>query len=294
MQAQSSLVTDGLLLALLRCLRRTASLRRVRLAGRQIGLSLGRRRLGIGRVDLRLLLEPSGVVGRGLRFYLGINRGLPLTRKAILGYLLDRNLTRILGRLHSIARSRNQRLPVTVASGGIRIGRVHQLHGVLIACAGIGLRAFRLRDAQRIASLVIFQGKICADYNWIKLVASGNIAAPLQQFIRCVYGFGTSLGVGGYDVLQNHDVTWLPHSVVWLCGNNQRERLKVGGCSQLAAIIVANQHFAQVHGAALGRDRPQNISQILAAIGGWTLQISKLRFHLDGSALAPHFDSAIG
>jgi hypothetical protein len=60
---------------------------------------------------------------------------------------------------------------------------------------------------------------------------------------------------------------------------------------QLAAMVAADQHFAQVHGAAFGRNRPQNVSQILVAEGRRPLQVAEFRFDLDGSALAVYLGS---
>ena len=42
---------------------------------------------------------------------------------------------------------------------------------------------------------------------------------------------------------------------------------------KFAAMVVAEQHFTQVYGAAFGRNRPQDICQIFIAEGRGPLQL---------------------
>ncbi len=114
----------------------------------------------------------------------------------------------------------------------------------------------------------------------IKLVAGGNVAAALHQFILRIHRLAGSLGVFANHVLKHDHIAGLPHRIIRLRGNDQSESLKVGGHVQFAAMVVADQHFAQVHGPAFGRNRPQHVGQILVAESRRLLQVAEIRVDL--------------
>jgi len=58
-------------------------------------------------------------------------------------------------------------------------------------------------------------------------------------------------------------------------------------------VVSADQHFAQIYGAAFGRNRPQYVGQIFVAECRRLLQIAKLRFDRNGSALTVDLGYAI-
>ena len=98
-------------------------------------------------------------------------------------HLLDGDGARIFGGLHCLAGDCDQRLSVDVLAGGIFVGIVHQLDRVLIAVAGVLLGSFGLSDAQRIARFKEFQRQLGIQNHGIELVAGGNVAAALHQFV---------------------------------------------------------------------------------------------------------------
>ncbi len=165
---------------------------------------------------------------------------------------------------------------------------------MLIAVAGVRLGSFGLRDAQGIARFKEFQRQLGIQNHRIEFVAGGNVAAAFQKFILCVHRFGSSLGILADDVFEHHDVAGLSNRIVRFRGDDQSEGLKVGGDVQLAAMVVADQDFAQVHCAALGRNRPQNVSQILIAESRGLLQIAKFHFDFDVALLAFYLGLAVG
>ena len=58
-------------------------------------------------------------------------------------------------------------------------------------------------------------------------------------------------------------------------------------------MVVADQNFAQIHGAALGRNRPQDVRQILIAKSRRFLQIAKFHFNFGIALLALYFGLAV-
>ena len=103
---------------------------------------------------------------------------------------------------------------------------------------GVGLRG--LRDAKGIARFEEFQWQPGIQNHGVELVAGGNVAATLHEFVLRIYRLGSSPGVIPNHVLKHHDVAGLPHGIIRFCGNNQSEGLKVGGHAQFAAMVFAN------------------------------------------------------
>ena len=157
---------------------------------------------------------------------------------------------------------------------------------MLIAVAGVLLGTLGLSDAQRIARFEEFQRQLGIQNHGVELVAGGNVAAALHQFVLCVHCLGGSLGVFANHVLEHDHIAGLANGVVRLRSDDQSERLKIRGDIQFAAMVVADQHFAEVHGAAFGRDCPEDVGQILVAESRGLLQIAKFRFDFDVALLA--------
>src|ERR1019366_10725343 len=74
------------------------------------------------------------------------------------------------------------------------------------------------------------------------------------------------------------------NGVVRLRRNDERECLKIRGHVEAAGTVAAEQDFTQVYGAAFGRNRPQNIRQILIAERRRLLQVTEFRFDCNGPA----------
>ena len=175
-----------------------------------------------------------------------------------------------------------------------RIDFVHQLDSMLIAVAGVLLGSFGLRDAQGVARFKELQRQLGVQNHGVEFVAGGNIAAAFHEFILRVHCFGGSLGVLANHVFKHHDIAGLPHRIIRFRGDDQSESLKVGGDVELAAMVVAHQYFAQVHGAAFGRNRPQDVGQIFIAERRGLLQIAEFHFDFDVALLAFYFGLAVG
>lgn len=65
------------------------------------------------------------------------------------------------------------------------------------------------------------------------------------------------------NVFRNHFVAEVRDCIVGLGGHDQAECLQVGRHIDLVLAVIARQNFTQVHGAALGRDGPQHVRQVL-------------------------------
>ena len=174
-------------------------------------------------------------------------------------------------------------------SGRILVHGVHQLDGMLVTIAGVGLGSLGLRDAQSIARFEELQWQLGIQNHGIEVVARGDVGASLHEFVLGAYFLSRSLGVFTDDVFEHDHIARLPDCVVWLCSNDQSERLKVGGDVKLAAAITAHQYLAQIHRPPLGRNRPKNIRKVLVTEGLRTLQVAKLRPDLKRSALTFNF-----
>ena len=106
-------------------------------------------------------------------------------------------------------------------SGGVSVRVIHQLDGLLIAVSGVLFGAFRLRDAHRIARFEEFQWQLGIQNHGIKLVAGGNIAAALHQFVLRIDGFDCALGVFANDIFEHHHIAGLPNRIIRFRGNDQ-------------------------------------------------------------------------
>ena len=123
---------------------------------------------------------------------------------------------------------------------------------MLVARACIRLSSLGLSDPERIPRLVELQRQAGAQYHGIELVARGNVAATLQELVLCIHSLACTLCICANDVLKDDDVAGLPNGIVRFGGDNQSKCLEICGCSQLAPVIAANQHFSKVHWPTLG------------------------------------------
>ena len=74
----------------------------------------------------------------------------------------------------------------------------------------------------------------------IELVAGGNVATALHQFVLRIHRFGRSLGVLANHILKHHHIAGLAHRIIRFRRNDQSERLKIRGHVELAAMVVAH------------------------------------------------------
>ena len=177
---------------------------------------------------------------------------------------------------------------------GVSVGAVHQLDGVLIAFAGVFLGSLGFGDAHRIPRFKKLQWQLGIQNHRVEFVSGRDIAAALHELIFCVHCFGCALGVGANNILKHDNIAGLANGKIGLRGDDQCECLEIGGGSQLAAIVAADQHFSKVHCVAIRRDRPHHVGQIFGAKGRGALQVPKVRFDFHGAALAAHFGFSVG
>ena len=165
---------------------------------------------------------------------------------------------------------------------------------MLIAVTGVGLGSLGLRDAQGVAGFKKFQRQFGIQNDRIELVTGGDVAAAFQKFILGVHRLDGPLGILADHVFEHHHVAGLPHRIIRFGGDDQSEGLKIGGDIHLAAMVIAHQNFAQVHRPALGRDRPQDVGQILVAESRGLFQVAEFHFDFDVALLALHFGFTAG
>src|ERR1700677_3595183 len=111
---------------------------------------------------------------------------------------------------------------------------------MLIAVAGVLLGSFRLRDAQGIPRLEEFERQSGIQYYRVELVAGGNVAATLHQFVLSVDCLGGPFGGVANHILEDDHVARLTDGIIRFRGNDQSESLQVSGYAQFAAMVVAD------------------------------------------------------
>ena len=93
------------------------------------------------------------------------------------------------------------------------------------------------------------------------MTAVPDILSALQQLILGIHLLDGAGGVIAQEVLGHHHVAWLSHGEVRLGGNDEAERLEFRSGEQLG-MIAFKDDFAQIGGAAFGRDGPQYIRHV--------------------------------
>ena len=106
-------------------------------------------------------------------------------------------------------------------------------------------RAFRFGDTNRIARFQKLQRQLGIQNHRVEFVSGRDIAAALHEFILRMDCFGCSLGIGTNNILEHDDIAGLANGKIGLRSDDQRERLKIRGGGQFAAIIAADQEFLQ-------------------------------------------------
>src|SRR6202158_6264836 len=176
--------------------------------------------------------------------------------------------------------------------GGERIGLVHRANGLFVAWGGISFGAGRLRYAQGIARFKEFERQFGVQNYRVELITSGDVAAAIYQFVFGIHGLASADGIRANGVLEDHDVAGTTHGIIRFRGYDHRESLKVRGHVQLAAVVIAHQNFADVDWAAFGRNRPQDIGEVLVAKTRGLVQSRKFDFDCQCPALAFDFGHA--
>src|SRR4029077_7819335 len=138
-------------------------------------------------------------------------------------------------------------------AGGESVGFIHLINGLFVAGGSVAFGAGGFRDSQGIAGLKEFERQFGVQDDGIEFVAGGNVAAAIDEFKLGIHDFGSADSIRANGVLENYEVARAADGVVRLRSYDHRESLEVSGHVELAAVIVANQDFADVDGAAFGR-----------------------------------------
>ena len=119
------------------------------------------------------------------------------------------------------------------------IGLLHLADGIFIAGGCVSLCSGRFGDSHRIARFEEFERQFRVQDDWVEVIAGGNIAASIDEFILGVHGLAGSDCVWPNRIFSDHDVAGTTHRIIRFSGYDQRKGLKVRCDVQLAAMIVA-------------------------------------------------------
>ena len=192
----------------------------------------------------------------------------------------------VIRRLHNFARYGNERFPVDVLHRSHIIGPLHLANGLFIAGGRVVLGSSRLGDTHGIACFEEFEREFGIEYNRVEVIAGGDVAAPIDEFILRIHGFAGSDRVGPNHIFCDHNVAGAAHRIVRFRGHDKRKGLQVCRDVQLAAMVIAHQHFAHVYGPAFGGNRPHDVGEILGAKRGGFIEALEFNFDFHGATLA--------
>ena len=175
---------------------------------------------------------------------------------AIRIHALHGNFPGVIRRLHNFARYGDELFLVDVLPGSQIVGLLHLAGGLFIAGGRVALGSGRLGDSHGIARFKEFKRQFGIQHNRVKVIAGGNVAAAVDEFILGIHGFAGSDRVGPNHIFGDHNVAGTAHRIIRFRGHDQRKSLQVCRDVQLAAMVIAHQYFAQVYGAGLRGKSP--------------------------------------
>jgi hypothetical protein len=232
------------------------------------------------------LRAAAAALGRfGLRFGLRLPLGgrLALLLQPLLVAAFHGDGAGVLGRLRGLPRRRLDHLLVLLPRQAA-LGGLQELRGFLVALGGVLFRAGGFDDPQGVARFEQAEGN--PGIRRLALEAlNGGVLPALEQIELGVNLLDAADGVGPHDVLDHHDVARPRDREIRLGGHDEREGLQLLGDIHLA-LLAAQQHLAQIVGAALGGDGPQHVGEEFGAETGRRLELIELRLDADGAALA--------
>ena len=198
------------------------------------------------------------------------------------------------GGLHGFARGRFDRL--TVALARVNVFRVSEL----LLCfgersGGVFVGERDMRNAQGVARFKKFERcfAVDAEDGVLDFRVGRGINAPAQKLVACVDIFDFAQRGGANDVFENDGITRLVHGKIRFRRDDHAEGLHIRDGFDFAAAVLQH-HFAQVYGAALRRNGPQDEGQIFEAEFGGFFQPQESRVDLDAVAFILHFRFAAG
>src|SRR5579859_6135111 len=253
--------------------------------------------LGFG---LGLLGLKAGLLGfltaTGFRFGFAVFSGFFLRGEAGLRFLfsllLDGHYANFFGGFDDIASGRLHHL--FVALGVIGVFRGGQL------LFGLGQRGSRVlaatgvaRDANGIACFEEFARGlgVDAENGVFDFGVGGRVDAAAEEFVGGVDVFDFAAASDGNRVFEDDHVSGLGDGEIGLGGDDHGEGLHVGDGLDLSGAIFGDD-FAEIFGAALSGDGPEDVGEIFEAELRGVVQAFKFRFDLHAVLLA--FDLYFG
>ena len=234
---------------------------------------------------MRLLFR-IGARFRGALFGCSLVR-IGLSLSIFFGFLLHRNYAGLLRGLHRVARHGDHGLGVALLPVGI-LCRLQLLIGFRDRGGGVfsGIRI--VGDAHRIARLEEFDRRLAVDpeNHVLNLCVRGRVHAAREQLVR---GADT-LAARRYRVFEDHFISRLGNGKIRFGGHDHSESLHVRNGLDLR-IAILDLYFAKVDGAALWRNSPQDIRQVLET--KLSCLFHALKFHFDFDAIPLVFDSGL-